>query len=176
MGWDDNTNIWYWNGGSATTTGNTNTNVTITGTWASCTNYATGACWTSNTNGVSYVVPTRRTIYVEMPEHYTDQDREEFADLLNNKANLGWKIKAIIKGKVCITDPNDEVRSLADFIPLLVACAASEADVEKLNEFVAAHPLEAPADDNADENEPNEPDGKPEPGDGESPPDPDQRE
>lgn len=158
MGWYDEGNIWY--SGSVTTTGSDGS-VSITRVkigdkpavdTGGYTFFPHG--WITATGCSVWIQP--RTIYVEMPEHYAPETCEAFASLVNSNDFGGWKVKAIIHGKVCITDPNDEVRSFADFLPLLRSKASGPAR-EALDVFLAKHPVEKPKDETspaADEDTP----------------------
>lgn len=133
MGWNDDQDIWYWDTNN-TATGGTSSNFNITPS-----TYITSAA-TTGANTYTWHYWLYRTIYVTMPEAWSDADNEAWAAMVNS-TSTGFKVTAIIKGKVCITDPNAEVRSLADFLPLLKSRAAPD-DLKAISEFMAAHPVD----------------------------------
>lgn len=81
-----------------------------------------------------------RRILVEMPEGWTEEMSMSFVRLVNIETKTGWKVTLVIKGKVLITDPNVERRTLADFIPLLKD-EASQQDIDLINAFFEKNPI-----------------------------------
>ena len=142
MAWNDNKNIWYWD---RATTDCPSTNIPITGatggndlncsTWVS----TTGTWWVETT----YIL----RIWVTEPDHWTDEDGEAWMRLVNIDTKTGWRVVARIKGKVCIADPNDEIRPMDEFVPLMKA-GASDEDLTKIEDFYERHPLTPSSDEN----------------------------
>ena len=115
----------WWSGSSGTGSGSTLYTDTSTGTtnnWH---------CW---------VRP--RSYLVVLPEHWSHDDALALSVLVNVETKTtGWKVEYIIEGHVTIVDPDVEVRSLRDFLPLLTRRANAE-DREKISAFFKARPIE----------------------------------
>lgn len=75
-----------------------------------------------------------RQILVTCPDHWTEDDAVAFAKLVNVETHTGWLVTMIIHGKVIITDPNIETRTMTEFVPLL-KWHASVKDQEKISTF-----------------------------------------
>ena len=127
--------------GTGTTTSGGATWHTTTGTTTAATVYWAGATSASATATVIYIPPPRR-IYVQMPEHWTDEDNIAYVHLINAETNTGWVVEALIRGDILITDPSVEKRSAFEFFQLLRRMASSE-DRKRIDAFLIEHPLEA---------------------------------
>ena len=110
----------YWGDSTGGTLGDawfsTNTTTTSTGTsyigttWASCTTTARRV----------------RQVIVKTPKKWSKAIRAAYTRLVNDETDTGWKVTMWISGKIKITDPDVEVRSMKDFIPLLKSRASPE--------------------------------------------------
>lgn len=121
----------YWRDtGTSTTGGNfwsdidtsnsTSTSATYDGQWV----YATA----------THYVRKVRKILVKAPSKWGKAIRAAYTRLVNDETNTGWKVTMWIKGKIDITDPDVEVRSMEDFIPLLKS-RASPSDRRMIDDF-----------------------------------------
>ena len=82
----------------------------------------------------------RRTILVKVPKKWTKKQNLSFTELVNKKTNTGWTVTLIIEGKIVITDPNVERRTMAEFIPLLKN-KADNTDMRKIRMFFRENPI-----------------------------------
>ena len=113
----------YWNG-TADTAGTTDhTSWTIVNCCDNCT---------------ATVRVCRREILVEHPEKWSEEDHKDYINLVNSETKTGWRGKMLIRGDIKIIDPNIEVRSMRDFIPLLKDRASAE-DKQKIDDFFQEH-------------------------------------
>lgn len=102
---------------------------------------ASTAFYTDTNSGFNGYVP--RQVLIEMPEHYEEEDVLALARLVNVHTKTGWVMGMIIMGKIIITDPRIERRTLKDFLPLLRR-RASPTDLETIARFFGEHPLDEP--------------------------------
>ena len=81
-----------------------------------------------------------RIILVKVPKKWTKIQNLKFTGLVNKETNTGWIVTLIIEGKVVITDPNVERRTMAEFIPLLKD-KANSVDIKKIRKFFKNNPI-----------------------------------
>lgn len=114
--------IHYWDNNSTSTTG---------GTW---TGTGTTSFTDTSTTMTHYYVQKPRKILVTEPENWDEEASDAFINLVNNHTNTGWKVTLRIKGDIDIIDPDIDVRTMEQFIPLLKS-KAHHHDIVKINEF-----------------------------------------
>lgn len=114
-------------------------------TWGSTA--TSGAGYGSSTTGTTGFSPSlipvmvTRRIAVTHPETWTKEQSLRFVELVNVETTTCGKIELHIEGgKVLITDPAIESRTMAEFIPLMRRCA-SQTDLEKVDNFLKENPL-----------------------------------
>lgn len=139
MGWYDGKDVWYWDSTSSTTSSTGGTMTNAGNTISSATNITTG--FTTGNVAIYYWRPKSRQFLVEMPENWNDEDSEAWVRLINIDTESGFIVTALIKGKIMITDPDVERRTMEDFMPL-VRRRVSEEDLEIINSFFAVHPIQ----------------------------------
>lgn len=104
-------------------------------------------CDTANTCATDsvwlYVPQPVRKILVTCPDHWTRDVALAFAHFVNCKIRSRFHVEMVIDGNVAITDPDIEVRTMANFVPLLKKHTEPE-DHEKVDGFFATHPLNPP--------------------------------
>jgi len=102
--------------------------------WITCgsTSYATSS------NASTYWVPVPRRVLIESPEHWGEEDILAFVRLINEHTTTCGVIEFVIYGKVLITDPAIDVRSMEDAIPLIKRYA-SKRDRTLVDEFFKVH-------------------------------------
>ena len=133
MAWNDDKDIWYWNDSTATTS--------ATSAYASTSNaYTAATSCTAGTINYTIWIEKPRRIWVEMPEAWSQEWLDDWVRLVNIETKTGCKVLAMVKGKVCVVDPNDEIRSFEDFVPLFRSVCGKE-DAEKFAAFLASHPI-----------------------------------
>lgn len=133
----------YWDYGTASATSGIYYNpsiysdaISLTGESSSTTTFY----YTSST--ASYTVA--REMLVLCPDHWGEPEAAGFTRLLNDETHTGWTVKMVIRGDIKVADPNIEVRSMADFVPLLKRCASRE-DRELIDKFFEQVPASPPA-------------------------------
>lgn len=104
--------------------------------WGGNSTHYTETC--SSASPFYYVVRVK-TIIVTVPEGWDDAIGASFVRLANDETATGVKVQMRIKGHIDITDPNIEVRSMSDFVPLFKSYA-NAADREKIDAFFAQFP------------------------------------
>ena len=102
-----------------------------------------GTSGSSESTSANYIVMRQRPVWVEWPAHYSRDDILAFCHLVNHRTTTCGLFEALVEGRVTILDPNTEVRTLKDFLPLMKQYA-SAADRALVNAFIAAHPLDGP--------------------------------
>ena len=105
---------------------------------SNCTGVAGAQDSTSGTGG-TYRVPVR-TILVDSPADWQEEDNLAFARLLNAETRTGWLVTMIIMGPIIITDPHVEHRTMREFLPLLRSYA-NQTDRARIDRFFTEHPL-----------------------------------
>lgn len=74
---------------------------------------------TSNTPTWQYCRVIQRKVLIEIPGKWDEKANNAFVELVNIETKTGWIVELIIKGKIIITDPNVEKRTMKEFLPLL---------------------------------------------------------
>lgn len=130
----------------------TSTTTTQTASWwdsqlrPSATTYTTTSTSTTTTSAstwtcVYYVQP--RAYLVEPPDHWDEATLASFVRLVNDETKTGFTVTMVIKGEILITDPDVELRAMADFVPLLKR-RANATDRAKIDAFFAEFGAEEP--------------------------------
>lgn len=135
--------VYYYDNGSTGTPATTSSTNTITG-GGTCsvvvesTTTVTGSCTGGN---FYYSAPRRREIIVEHPGEWKDEQHAAFIRLVNEEAKTcGWQITMLFRGgDLALVDPNIEVRSMKDFVPLLKDRASWD-DRQIIETFFKANP------------------------------------
>lgn len=123
---------YYWDYQTAANTTSTTTSGSYT-----CTAYT--YCTTSTTT--YWIPPPPREIIVKHPEHWTDEQTARYVRLVNDETQTGWLIKMIMNGEIRIVDPNIDIRTMKEFVPLLKHRASKE-DRERIDAFFAENGIE----------------------------------
>lgn len=128
--------IGYWDNNDTTTT----TGPGYGDPWYS----DTGSTSTSTTATPYYFNTVRvvtKQILVTEPDHWSEDDSDAFINLVNNHTDTGWKVTLRMRGDIEIIDPDIDVRTMEQFIPLFKS-KAHHHDVVKINEFFVEHPVQ----------------------------------
>lgn len=143
---NDNSTTITWDGGATQTPITSSTNVEITplsGTTITISvgyRYTPGGRTPTTDYPMVFIPPAPRKMFVENSPFWDDATVLQFVSLVNLKLSCGWRIDALIKGDVVIIDPNIEIRTMQDFMPLIYA-GCGEVETGLLSEFLSAHPI-----------------------------------
>jgi len=106
--------------------------------------YTTSTTTATGTTCITHWAPYPRVVHkkivVPEPDHWNAKVGNSFVQLVNQEIHTGWKVTMRISGNIVICDPYIDVRTMAEFVPLLKASASLD-DCKKIDDFFKSHGL-----------------------------------